>query len=328
AADLAAGFRRAGLARLPRLRGHRGARRREGPAAEGPRQRQRNDPAQPRAPHGRRHGRRSLPRDVHARAGLPGAGPRAGGRGAADRCRCERARRGARRGAHRERGPDGRRDRVAGAAAQARSRQPRLRDLRPAVGAGIRDGNYADLGDGIRLHYACAGRQGEPLMLFLHGFPEFWYAWRGMLPYYGRSRFAVAPDLRGYNLSSRPAEVEHYRIGRLIEDVDRFIKALGYQDAIVVAHDWGGALAWSVAISRPQLVSRLVMMNAPHPVPFARALAHDPAQQAASQYMNWLRRPGSEDALAADDFALMQKFLRGFSRTDWLDGPTLAAYKA
>lgn len=195
------------------------------------------------------------------------------------------------------------------------------------MSAEIRSGNYADLGEGIRLHYACAGRQGDPLMLFLHGFPEFWYAWRDMLPHYGERRFAVAPDLRGYNLSSRPAEVEQYRIGRLIEDVDRFIKALGYQDAIVVAHDWGGALAWSVAISRPQLVSRLVMMNAPHPVPFARALANDPAQQAASQYMNWLRRPGSENALAADDFALMRKFLRGVSRTDWLDERTLTAYK-
>src|SRR5690606_3202589 len=114
------------------------------------------------------------------------------------------------------------------------------------------------------------------------------------LPHYGRGRFAVAPDLRGYNLSSRPAEAAHYKIGRLIEDIDRLIKALGYQDAIVVAHDWGGALAWSVAISRPQLISRLVMMNAPHPMTFWRALVDDPAQQVASQYMNWLRRPGSE----------------------------------
>src|SRR5690606_20178453 len=192
---------------------------------------------------------------------------------------------------------------------------------------GIRTGNHADLGDGIRLHYACAGEQGAPLMLFLHGFPEFWYAWKDLLPHYGKHRFAVAPDLRGYNLSSRPAETEAYKIGRLIDDIDHLVKALGYQDAIVVAHDWGGALAWSVAISRPQLISRLVMMNAPHPIPFGRALATDPAQQAASQYMNWLRRPGSEDALAADDFALMQKFLRGFSSADWLDGPTLAAYK-
>ncbi|MCO5120412.1 MAG: alpha/beta hydrolase [Burkholderiaceae bacterium] len=191
----------------------------------------------------------------------------------------------------------------------------------------IRSGNYADLGEGIRLHYASAGEQGAPLMLFMHGFPEFWYAWKDFLPHYGRHRFAVAPDLRGYNLSSRPAEVEQYRIGRLIDDIDKLIKALGYRDAIVVAHDWGGALAWSVAISRPELISRLVMMNAPHPIPFARALATDPAQQAASQYMNWLRRPGSEDALAADDFTLMQKFLRGFSGADWLDGPTLAAYK-
>ena len=78
---------------------------------------------------------------------------------------------------------------------------------------GIRTGNHADLGDGIRLHYACAGEQGAPLMLFLHGFPEFWYAWKDLLPHYGKHRFAVAPDLRGYNLSSRPAETEAYKIG-------------------------------------------------------------------------------------------------------------------
>ena len=91
----------------------------------------------------------------------------------------------------------------------------------------IRSGNYADLGEGIRLHYASAVEQGAPLMLFMHGFPEFWYAWKDFLPHYGRHRFAVAPDLRGYNLSSRPAEVEQYRLGRRIDDIDKLIKARG-----------------------------------------------------------------------------------------------------
>lgn len=194
-------------------------------------------------------------------------------------------------------------------------------------GAELTSGHYADLGEGIRLHYACAGRRGAPLMLFLHGFPEFWFAWRELLPHFGQRYFAVAPDLRGYNLSSKPEGVDAYKVGPLIGDIEGLIESLGYRDAIVVAHDWGGALAWSLAIARPQRVSRLVMMNSPHPVPFARALASDAAQQAASEYMNWLRKPGSEKALSADDFALMVRFFKGVSDASWLDGPTLEAYK-
>lgn len=192
--------------------------------------------------------------------------------------------------------------------------------------ASVRTGNLADVGDGIHLHYACAGRQGAPLILFLHGFPEFWFAWNGILPHFGRNWYAVAPDQRGYNLSSRPEAVDAYRIDALMRDVDRLISALGYEDAVIVAHDWGGAMAWSFVLAYPQRVRRLVILNAPHPVLFARALASDPEQQRASQYMNWLRRPGSEKALAADDFALMHKLLQGSSTTAWFDASTQAAY--
>lgn len=176
----------------------------------------------------------------------------------------------------------------------------------PAV---IRHLQYASLANGTRLHYASAGERGKPLMLFVHGFPEFWYEWEAQLAEFGHTHFAVAPDLRGYNLSSKPGDVASYRPRHIVEDLVQFIGALGYDQAIVVAHDWGGAICWNLAIQFPQLVRQLVIINSPHPYLFARALATDPEQQAASAYMNWLRKSGSEKALAANDFALLDRML-------------------
>lgn len=158
--------------------------------------------------------------------------------------------------------------------------------------AAITHPQFADLPNGTRLHYASAGRRGAPLMLFVHGFPEFWYAWEAQLAAFGDTHFAVAPDMRGYNLSSKPAEVDAYRPKPLVQDLEQFIAALGYDSAIVVAHDWGGAICWNLAIQHPERVARLVIVNSPHPWVFANALLSDPAQQAASAYMNWLRQPG------------------------------------
>lgn len=191
---------------------------------------------------------------------------------------------------------------------------------------GIRTGRFVDVQPGIRLHCAETGTPGAPLMLFVHGFPEFWYAWKDVLPAFADRWHAVAPDLRGFNLSSKPDDVKAYRADRLVDDLDGLIRALGHERAVVVAHDWGGAAAWSFAIAKPQRVSKLVILNAPHPVPFARLLAEDPAQQAASAYMNWLRRPGSEEALAKDGFALFDRFFTGVSPAPWFDAATRAAY--
>jgi pimeloyl-ACP methyl ester carboxylesterase len=158
--------------------------------------------------------------------------------------------------------------------------------------------------------------------------PEFWYAWKDVLPAFADRWHAIAPDLRGFNLSSKPERVEAYRAEQLVADLDGLIRGLGHERAVVVAHDWGGAAAWALAIAMPQRISKLVILNAPHPVPFARLLAHDPAQQAASAYMNWLRRPGSEQALAADGFALFDRFFVGVSPAPWFDAETRAAYHA
>lgn len=192
---------------------------------------------------------------------------------------------------------------------------------------GIRTGRFVEVQPGVRLHCAEVGREGAPLMLLLHGFPEFWYAWKDVMPAFADAWHAVAPDMRGYNLSSKPVETKAYRADRLVADLDGLIRGLGHERAVVVAHDWGGAVAWSLAIARPERVSRLVILNAPHPVPFARLLAEDPAQQAASVYMNWLRRPGAEAALARDDFAVMERFFVGETPPAWFDAATRAAYR-
>ncbi|MDJ0948287.1 MAG: alpha/beta hydrolase [Alphaproteobacteria bacterium] len=163
---------------------------------------------------------------------------------------------------------------------------------------------YADV-NGVRLHYAEAGR--GALMLFVHGFPEFWYMWRHQLADFGRDRRAVAYDQRGYNLSSRPEGVAAYRTKHLVADLVALIRHLGHGRATVVGHDWGGVVAWAAAIAHPEVVERLVIINAPHPAVYARLLRDDPAQQRASGYIVKYRTAGAEDWLAEDDLRRMRE---------------------
>jgi epoxide hydrolase 4 len=178
----------------------------------------------------------------------------------------------------------------------------------------IQDQQFAQLPHGIRLHYAASGQAGAPLMLFAHGFPEFWWEWHAQLEFFGQRFYAVAPDLRGFNLSSKPTGVEHYKPKRIMQDLMALIAHLGYSKAIVVAHDWGGAICWNLAIMQPQWVEKLVIINSPHPYIFMRELAHNPKQQQHSAYMNWLRAPGSELALAKDHFKLLEGFFSGMGQ--------------
>jgi epoxide hydrolase 4 len=194
----------------------------------------------------------------------------------------------------------------------------------------IASGQYAELGNGIRLHYASCGERGRPLMLFLHGFPEYWGAWEELLPRFGDTHHAVAPDLRGFNLSSQPTEIGAYRAREIVGDLERFVACLGAKHAIVVAHDWGGAIAWQWAIAAPPRIAKLIVLNSPHPIPFARELVSNPAQQQASGYMNWLRAPGAEGALARDDYARLDDFFHGMRRIDapWYTDERRARYHA
>jgi pimeloyl-ACP methyl ester carboxylesterase len=164
--------------------------------------------------------------------------------------------------------------------------------------------DYANV-NGVRLHYAHAGE--GPLILFLHGFPEFWYCWKKQLEDFGRDHLAVAPDLRGFNLSDRPAEVKQYKARILIEDIRQLVEHLGHAKFVLVAHDWGGAVAWAYAVAHAQTLHRLVIVNSPHPVTFARELAHNEAQQEASRYMNLLRSDKAERVLSENNYARLVK---------------------
>ena len=161
---------------------------------------------------------------------------------------------------------------------------------------------YAQV-NGVRLHYAEAGR-GEPI-LFVHGFPEFWYAWKDQLQAFGRDHRAVALDMRGYNLSSKPESLDGYRLPRLAEDLHAFSEYLGSDPVTLVGHDWGGVVAWVFAMLHPERVRRLVIINAPHPAIFRRELAENPAQQRASQYMTLFRSAEAETILSADNHAAL-----------------------
>ena len=186
----------------------------------------------------------------------------------------------------------------------------------------------ARLSNGIRLHVASCGDSNNKLMLFVHGFPEFWYEWKNQLEEFGRDHYAVAPDLRGFNLSDQPQEVEKYRAKHLVEDLRLLIKHLGHSRCILVAHDWGGAIAWGFAAQHPDLVEKLVIINAPHPALFARDLTHDAAQIKASAYMNLLRRADAERILGENDYARMPKFIASIGpRVEWFTPEVEAKYR-
>ena len=123
--------------------------------------------------------------------------------------------------------------------------------------------------NGVRLHYVEAGR--GPLVVLLHGFPEFWYAWRHQIPALAAAGFhVVAPDMRGYNLSEKPPGVAAYAFDVLVEDVRALIGHFGAERAVVVGHDWGGGVAWGVGMNRPEVVERLIVLNAPQPAALLR----------------------------------------------------------
>jgi pimeloyl-ACP methyl ester carboxylesterase len=163
--------------------------------------------------------------------------------------------------------------------------------------------------DGLRLHYVEAGT--GPLVVLLHGFPEFWYSWRYQIPALAGAGFRViAPDLRGYNRSDKPSGVQAYRLERLVDDVAGLIGHTGATRAVVAGHDWGGAIAWGLAMRRPELVDRLIILNAPHPAAFFREI-RTKAQLLKSWYIFFFQLPWlPECVLRAGDFALLERRLR------------------
>src|ERR1700676_3008011 len=191
---------------------------------------------------------------------------------------------------------------LAGAFAKSKEKKPVLKD------------QYIQV-SGLKMHCVTAGK--GPLILFLHGFPEFWYEWKNQLTEFGKDHLAVAPDMRGYNLSDKPNSEEQYRMSYLVDDVlslaDHFSHGKKF---VLVAHDWGGAVAWAFAIAHPDRLDKLVIINAPHPGVFARLLTSDPKQQQASQYMLMFRSPQAEQTLSANNYTPLVNAVLGAGLKD------------
>jgi epoxide hydrolase 4 len=173
---------------------------------------------------------------------------------------------------------------------------------------------------GITLSCRSAGEQGRPVIVFLHGFPEAAFVWDATLEHFSsRGYRCIAPNLRGFERSSSPADVSQYRAKYLVQDIAALIaiESPNQPLAALVAHDWGGAVAWNLANQRPELIRKLCIINSPHPGTFLRDLKGDAHQQAASSYMNFLCRPDAEKLLAEDDFRRLFEF---FSRLGAVDG--------
>lgn len=182
---------------------------------------------------------------------------------------------------------------------------------------------YAELSN-VRLHYVEDGD--GPLVVLLHGFPDFWYSWRHQTPALIAGGFrVVAPDMRGYNLSDKPAGIANYSLDRLAADIAELVAERGAATAAVVGHDWGGLVAWATAAWHPDLVDKLVVMNAPHPDDYFRGL-RNPKQIVKSWYTGFFQVPGAPAVLRSDNFAALRNALRGSSTEGAFSDEDLARY--
>ncbi|MEK6299638.1 MAG: alpha/beta hydrolase [Acidobacteriota bacterium] len=188
---------------------------------------------------------------------------------------------------------------------------------------------YADSG-GVKIHYASLGptkahASGKaPLIVMIHGFPDFWYSWRDQMEALSDTYQVVAIDQRGYNLSDKPKGVENYDMRLLAGDVAAVIKHLGRDKAIVVGHDWGGMVAWTCAIAMPQIVDKLIILNLPHPRGIARELATNPEQQKNSAYARNFQKEDAASKLTAEQLTFWvkdpearKKYIEAFKRSDF-----------
>jgi len=189
----------------------------------------------------------------------------------------------------------------------------------PATAEELGRSGFADSG-GVKIHYVTAGE--GPLLVLIHGFPDFWYTWRDQMPELARRYQVVAIDQRGYNLSDQPEGVENYRVEKLVADVDAVITHFGRDKATIAGHDWGGYVAWTFAMTRPERVERLVILNLPHPRGFLRELAGNPDQQKASQYARDFQEPGAAAKLDpqrlarwVNDPAARERYVEAFRRS-------------
>lgn len=174
--------------------------------------------------------------------------------------------------------------------------------------------NYINI-DKVNIHYVESGAANtsadSQTIIFLHGFPEYWGTWKEQIQYFSRHHRVIAPDLPGYHLSDKPESVHFYEVSNLISFIAKFIAALSpKQSVILVAHDWGGAIAWPLAAFHPYLVKKLVILNAAHPSTFTREMVKNPIQRQKSAYIHDLIAPTAETLLSANQYQyLSQKMM-------------------
>lgn len=173
-----------------------------------------------------------------------------------------------------------------------------------ASGQELGESGFADSG-GVKIHYVTAGK--GPLVVLLHGFPDYHYTWRAQMPELAKHFQVVAIDLRGYNKSDQPKGVENYAMDKLVGDVDAVVKHFKQSKAVVVGHDWGGAIAWAYSMSHPDKTDRLIVLNLPHPKGLQRELANNPQQQKNSEYARIFQKDDAPKNLSPELLALWVK---------------------
>jgi pimeloyl-ACP methyl ester carboxylesterase len=210
-----------------------------------------------------------------------------------------------------------------------------MKDPAIPIDAGYTEG-FAD-SDGVSIHYVATGE--GPLVVMIHGFPDFWYSWRDQMEALRDGYRVVAIDQRGYNLSDAPRGVEQYDVQRLVGDVVAVIRHLGEEQAIIVGHDWGGFVAWNLAFRVPHVVEKLVILNLPHPNGLSQAMAENEEARAGTGYAQVFREgsPSDPDVFFGmpmtpqtlsgwvTDEAARAKYIEAFERSDF--DAMLAYYK-
>ena len=173
---------------------------------------------------------------------------------------------------------------------------------------------------GSRSTTSAWARKEDPLLVMIHGFPDFWYSWRAQMPELAKHFHVVAIDQRGYNLSGQPEGVENYTTDKLVGDVVAVVKHFGAGKAVIVGHDWGGLVAWTFAMTHPELTDRLIVLNLPHPRGLLRELATNPEQQKNSQYARDFQKPDAAKHVSVE-------FLTGWVKDPEARKVYLAAFK-
>ncbi|HEY0939140.1 MAG TPA: alpha/beta hydrolase [Steroidobacter sp.] len=181
---------------------------------------------------------------------------------------------------------------------------------------------YADSG-GVKIHYAALGQ--GPLVVMIHGFPDFWYSWRKQMQVLVEHGYrTVAVDQRGYNLSDKPKGVQNYAMPLLVGDIAAVVKAEQVERAIIVGHDWGGSVAWNVAMRRPDITALLIICNLPHPAGIAREVATNPQQKKNSEYAFKFQEPDAHQTISVEclaqwvtDPAARERYLQAFRQSDF-----------